>query len=570
MKRMSALLLIICLAISIAPPLRADGAYGEGDYTFYVTDEGAFITYFNETVGGNVTVPSTLGGNPVVGIGSYAFQSCYEIKSIKLPEGITEIGEYAFNACESLESVSLPSTLEYIGASAFYFCPSLEEVTIPESVSFISGNAFYACTSLTDVYFESTEGWITNNVQLESELSNSHTAARYLTDTYAECAWVNDVTEYLDYYLAEGKATVFNRDKSIGGDIVIPATIDGYPVESIVDFQYCNYITGLTVSYGVESFAFGAFMECENLKSVWLSNSITVIYDAAFNGCRALESINIPDSLVYLGSSLVRDTELYKNEDNWENGALYLDSCLMAVKTELSGTYEVKDGTAMIAPGAFGGCTELTNVIIPDSVKQVGENPFWGTAYYNDADNWENDVLYVGKHLIEAKTTLTGDYEIKEGTLTVADCAFSEERGTDYITPNITSLTVPASVTYIGHKALAGCYELESVYFENTEGWATIDAPIASSELEDPQAAVEYLTAGHCLTCREVVYGDVDGKSGIGASDAIYLLYHVFFGAERYPLNQYCDFDKNGTVEAADAIYLLYHVFFGAERYPLD
>lgn len=65
--------------------------------------------------------------------------------------------------------------------------------------------------------------------------------------------------------------------------------------------------------------------------------------------------------------------------------------------------------------------------------------------------------------------------------------------------------------------------------------------------------------------------GDVNGDSLVEAADAINLLYHVFFGSDRYPVNQNqnCDFDGNGKVEAADAIYLLYHVFFGTERYPL-
>jgi hypothetical protein len=64
--------------------------------------------------------------------------------------------------------------------------------------------------------------------------------------------------------------------------------------------------------------------------------------------------------------------------------------------------------------------------------------------------------------------------------------------------------------------------------------------------------------------------GDIDGKEGITADDAIYLLYNVFFGEEKYPLDQSCDFDANGEVNANDAIYLLYHVFFGEDEYPLN
>ncbi len=76
-----------------------------------------------------------------------------------------------------------------------------------------------------------------------------------------------------------------------------------------------------------------------------------------------------------------------------------------------------------------------------------------------------------------------------------------------------------------------------------------------------------------CKICNKDVSikaGDVDEKDGVDASDAIYLLYSVFFGQDRYPLNQACDFDENGQIEVEDAIYLLYHVFFGNTRYPLS
>ncbi len=64
--------------------------------------------------------------------------------------------------------------------------------------------------------------------------------------------------------------------------------------------------------------------------------------------------------------------------------------------------------------------------------------------------------------------------------------------------------------------------------------------------------------------------GDIDGDYQRSSSDAIYLLYNVFFGDTRYPLLQSCDFDANGDVETDDAIYLLYNIFFGDTRYPLN
>ncbi len=76
-----------------------------------------------------------------------------------------------------------------------------------------------------------------------------------------------------------------------------------------------------------------------------------------------------------------------------------------------------------------------------------------------------------------------------------------------------------------------------------------------------------------CSACGESVTirkGDVDGKEGVSASDAIYILYHIFFDKDDYPVNQSCDFNADGKTNAEDAIYLLYHIFFDKETYPLN
>ncbi|MBR5220666.1 MAG: hypothetical protein IKV66_06750, partial [Clostridia bacterium] len=60
-------------------------------------------------------------------------------------------------------------------------------------------------------------------------------------------------------------------------------------------------------------------------------------------------------------------------------------------------------------------------ITIPDSVTSISQDAFSNTAYYNNASNWSDDVLYIGKHFIEAKTSKTGSYTIKNGTRTIAD-----------------------------------------------------------------------------------------------------------------------------------------------------
>ena len=74
-----------------------------------------------------------------------------------------------------------------------------------------------------------------------------------------------------------------------------------------------------------------------------------------------------------------------------------------------------------------------------------------------------------------------------------------------------------------------------------------------------------------CDDCgyRRYLLGDVDNDEDVDSDDAIYLLYHIFFGQGEYPISQRCDFDGDGDVDSDDAIYLLYYIFFGDGDYPL-
>ena len=95
-----------------------------GDYECNILDDGVEIVGYKGTET-DLTVPDTLGGYKVFGIGMTAFQDCGSLTSIVLPEGVTSIGSYAFQYCGSLTSITIPKGVTSIGGGAFAGCSSL-------------------------------------------------------------------------------------------------------------------------------------------------------------------------------------------------------------------------------------------------------------------------------------------------------------------------------------------------------------------------------------------------------------------------------------------------------------
>lgn len=132
-----------------------------------------------------------------------------------------------------------------------------------------------------------------------------------------------------------------------------------------------------------------------------------------------------------------------------------------AAKIIIPAQYEGLPVTS-IGVAAFENCDFIKEVVIPDSVISIGHDAFYGTAFYRDSGNWENDALYVGKNLIEVKELVgdnrykTGNFAVREGTVNIADCAFYNCKG-------LTGITLPEGVKTIGRYAFFGCEKIENL-----------------------------------------------------------------------------------------------------------
>ena len=95
-------------------------------------------------------------GKNILTIGGECFKDCKSLKEAILPEGITEIRGEAFMGCSSLETVVLPIKITEIKGNTFENCSSLVGIEIPNGVTRIAAHAFYGCSSLSYVFVPDT------------------------------------------------------------------------------------------------------------------------------------------------------------------------------------------------------------------------------------------------------------------------------------------------------------------------------------------------------------------------------------------------------------------------------
>lgn len=105
----------------------------------------------NTSISGNIEIPQTYNGKPVVVIQNSAFKDCSNVTSVLIPSSIKSIGINAFENCSNITETTIPEGVTLIGNNTFLGCGKLASVTFPISLENIGANAFAGCTSLTSI-----------------------------------------------------------------------------------------------------------------------------------------------------------------------------------------------------------------------------------------------------------------------------------------------------------------------------------------------------------------------------------------------------------------------------------
>lgn len=239
-----------------------------------------------------------------------------------------------------------------------------------------------------------------------------------------------------------------------GGDLAIPARLNGKPVTSIGDeaFRGCAALTSVVIPDGVTTIGLRAFMGCSGLNSVEIPGSVTVLGAYAFAACSGLTSLSLPDGVTEIGSSAF---------------------------VECSGltSMSIPESVTIIGYWAFSSCTGLTSVTLPGTLKRIGDGTFSGCAALTDLEI-PSGVTIIGasafancarlrRLAIPSAVTLisSGAFSGCSDLLSVAvpDGVIRIEINTFSKCANLQRVSLPDSVTYIGGSAFSECSSLQTI-----------------------------------------------------------------------------------------------------------
>ena len=399
-------------------------------YTYTLDDANrATITGYS----GNATalyIPGEIDGHEVVAIGDRAFENRTDLRTVMIPDSVTEMGGYAFNNCTNLSNVTLSKNLESMGSSAFGNCDGLTQIEIPKSLD-IGGNyylgAFSDCANIKKVTFER------GTTKIASSL--------FCGCTGIEKIDIPDTVTIIQDY-------AFKECKNLS-TVNIPESVTEIGSKA---FYECISLSTVNIPDSVTKIGGYAFYQCKNLVNVILSKNLEKIDCNAFGNCDGLTQIEIPKSLDIGGdyySGAFADCANLKKV-TFERGTTKIASNLLCGCTGIE-KIDIPDTVKVIQVCAFKECKNLSTVNIPDSVIEIEGWAFESCSVLTKIDI-PNQTLSIAGAAFRNCTSLT-DIHLPSMLKAISSSTFEGCK-------KLTTINFPSALTMIGNSAFSGCESL--------------------------------------------------------------------------------------------------------------
>lgn len=282
----------------------------------------------------------------------------------------------------------------------------------------------------------------------------------------------------------------FDSNKYIG-HIVIPSTIfyrgKEYPVSCIGSraFMDCTELISVEIPNSITSIGEAAFFRCFELTSITIPNQVKTIGGFAFRGCRNLKNIVVPNGVSSIKTStfggctgltsLKMPRSVTTIEDDAFNNCTGLISADIpnSVRSIGEGAFKncsslisvvIPNSVTSIGDAAFYGCTGLTSISIPQNVRTIGRSSFGScsnvasirvdpqNAVYDSRNNC-NAIIETSKNCMILGCQNT---KFPNSVLSIEERAFDSCTG-------LTSIYIPRSVTSIGESVFCNCSNLAAI-----------------------------------------------------------------------------------------------------------
>ena len=429
-------------------------------YTYTVDGNGnATITGYSGGVAA-LFIPETIDGHTVTAIGNRAFKGNLRLAAVTIPDTVTEIGQDAFSGCTGLTSIKLPKNLKTLERDAFRGCTGLTSVLIPKTVE----NTHY----YYDGIYSPFRGC--NNLQ---EVKFEDGMTRIPNSILCFCAAKLNIV-IPDSVTEIGEAAFLNSG-------IVAVTIPDAVTEIEEDaFRGCTGLASIKLPKNLKTLERDAFRGCTGLTSVLIPKTVEnthYYYDgiySPFRGCNNLQEVKFEDGMTRIPNSILCFCAAKLNivipDSVTEIGeAAFLNSGIVAVT--------IPDAVTEIEEDAFRGCTGLTDIKLPDSVVNIGTKIFANCTSLTDVtlpNAWE---------LIPASTfegcTALEKLVLPESVQYIRDGAFKNctalkeivwSKAPELIDSNafyncdaITEMDIPATVTSVGYQAFYDCDGLTKI-----------------------------------------------------------------------------------------------------------
>ena len=397
------------------------------------------------------------------------------LDSKNLKNDTVGIADYTFSKVKTLETVWAPDSLKYIGNCAFQRCEKLQEVHVPYAVE-IGKYSFYKCTSLLIVDFTYDDAGRSNFKRIGANAFYDCTevglnAVNRMVPSSVESIGSNAFKNTLSWEQAED-GVVYVGSWIVGYTTLTSTEIEVAPkTVGIADYAFNKCATlesigGLATE--VSYIGRGAFSECSNLKFVTMKSSLTEVKPYTFYKCEslwgadfALDTKTIGDHAFYgcIGLLSVDFTDCYELESVGDYaffGCNKIKTLKLGKSLKTIGNYAFANRNPYKAEGSDISLSRandvLTEIIIPDSVTDIGENSF---ANYSKATKIQlgANVKNIGRYAFKNCTAIE-EITIPDGVTVIGKSVFYKDSA-------VTKVNFGKDIDEIGDYAFFGMENVE-------------------------------------------------------------------------------------------------------------